>query len=168
PAKARALLDPFEELPSKMLLSRNDLNTFLKKWGDLQGKVQTLHRCWIWGEGPAKRWLEQLYALHRDAWQSTKIREWQEVYSGIQGRLPSRLDRLYARFDALSNRIVCSRQDLNRFWTNTREHLSGMRFWHIQPFALAVTCFKELLLTTAFARSLFASIRRKRAGAPQP
>ncbi|MCZ7626767.1 MAG: hypothetical protein M5R38_14185 [Candidatus Methylomirabilis sp.] len=33
PAKVRALLDPFEELPSKMLLSRHDLNTFLERWG---------------------------------------------------------------------------------------------------------------------------------------
>jgi hypothetical protein len=165
PAKARALLDPFEELPSRMLLSRHDLNTFLKKWGDLHGRIQTLHRSWIWGEGPAKRWFEHLYALHRDAWQSIKVHEWQEVYSGIQGRLPSRLDRLYARYDALGNRIVCSRQDLKTFWVTTRQHLSGMRFWHIRLSTLAITCFKELLLTTAFVRSLFASIRRKRAGA---
>ena len=166
PAKARAMLDPFEELPSKMLLSRNDLNAFLKKWESLQDKMQKLHRCWIWGEGPAKRWLEQLYVLHRDALQSMKVHEWQEVYSGFRERLP-RSELLYARFDALSNRIVCSRQDLNTCWTRTREHLSGMRFWHIQPFRLAVTCFKELFLTTAFARSLFASIRRKRTGVPQ-
>lgn len=168
PAKVRALLDPFEELPSKMLLSRHDLNTFLERWGDLQSKIQALHRSWMWGEGPAKKWLEHLYALHRDTWQGIKVREWQEVYSEIQGQPPSRLDRLYARYDALSNRIVCSRQDLRRFWGRTREHLSGLRFWQIQFSGLAVTCFKELLLTTAFARSLFASIRRKSARMPQP
>lgn len=168
PAKVRALLDPFEDLPSKMLLSGNDLNAFLKRWGDLHGKIQTLHRSWIWGDGPAKKWLEHLHALHRDAWQSIKVREWQEVYSGIQGRLPSRLDRLYARYDALSNRIVCSRRDLNAVWARTRKHLSELRFWHIRPLTLAGACFKELLLTTAFARSLFASHRRKGTGAPQP
>lgn len=168
PAKVRALLDPFEDLPSKMLLSGNDLNAFLKRWGDLHGKIQTLHRSWIWGDGPAKKWLEHLHALHRDAWQSIKVREWQEVYSGIQGRLPSRLDRLYARYDALSNRIVCSRRDLNAVWARTRKHLSELRFWQIRPLTLASACFKELLLTTAFARSLFASHRRKGTGAPQP
>lgn len=168
PAKVRALLDPFEELPSKMLLSRHDLNIFLKRWGDLQGKIQALHRSWIWGDGPAKKWFEHLYALHRDAWQSIKVREWQEVYSDIQGRLPSRLDRLYARYDAFSNQIVCSRRDLNAFWTKTRQNLSEMRFWHIRPSRLVITCFKELLLTIAFARSLVASLRRKRTGVPQP
>lgn len=164
PAKALALLDPFEELSSRVLLSRTDLNAFLRKWGDLQAKIQQLHRCRLWEEGSAKRWLEQLHALHRDAWQSMKVHEWQEAYSGFNGRLPSRLDLLYARFDALSNRIVCSRRDLTTCWTRTRDHLSKMRLWHIRPSTLAVTCFKELLLTTTFARSLFASIRRKRKG----
>lgn len=162
PIKIRTLLDPFEELSSKALLSRKDLNAFLRKWGGLHAKIQQLHRYRIWGEGPATRWLEQLQALHREAWQSMKVHEWQEAYSGFKGRLPSRLDQLYARFDALSNRIICSRQDLNAFWARTRENLSRMRLWQIQPLKLAVTCFKELLLTTAFARSVFASMRRKR------
>ncbi len=161
PSKARALLDPFEELSSKMLLSRRDLNVFLKKWGSLQTKIQTLHRSWVWGDGPAKKWLEQLYALHRDARQGMKVREWQEVYAGLRGRLPSRLDLLYARFDALSNRIVCSRQDLSACWARTRGHLGEMRIWHLHLSTLAVACFKEVFLTTAFARSLLASIRQK-------
>jgi hypothetical protein len=161
PSKARALLDPFEELSSRVLLSRRDLNAFLKKWGDLQAKIQTLHRCWMRGEESAARWLDQPYALQRDAWQSAKVREWQDAYSRFKGRLPSRLDLLYARFDALSNRIVCSRQDLIVCWARTRGHLSEMRIWHIPLSTLAVACFKELFLATAFARSLFASIRRK-------
>ena len=160
PAKARTLLDPFEELSSKLLLSRHDLNAFLKKWASLQANIQTLHRRgWVGGDGPAKEWLEQLQALHRDAWQSMKVREWQEVYSGFKGRLPSRVELLYARFDALSNRMVCSRQDLNTFQARTRGHLSGRRFWHIQPFRFAATFFNEFLLIVAFVRSVFASFR---------
>jgi hypothetical protein len=160
PAKARTLLDPFEELSSKLLLSRHDLNAFLKKWGSLQANIQTLHRRgWVGGDGPAKKWLEQLQALHRDAWQSMKVREWQEVYSGFKGRLPSRVELLYARFDALSNRMVCSRQDLNTFQARTRGHLSGRRVRHIQPFRLAATFFNEFLLIVAFVRSVFASFR---------
>ncbi|MCZ6620955.1 MAG: radical SAM protein, partial [Deltaproteobacteria bacterium] len=36
PAKAMALLDPFEELSSKILFTRKDLNRFLKQWEGLQ------------------------------------------------------------------------------------------------------------------------------------
>ncbi|MEE8327144.1 MAG: radical SAM protein [candidate division NC10 bacterium] len=36
PARARTLLDPFEDLASKILISRKDLDTFLYKWGGLR------------------------------------------------------------------------------------------------------------------------------------
>ena len=81
-----------------------------------------------------------------------KVQEWQAFYSGVMERLPSRLQSLYVRFDALSNQVVYSRQDLKEFWTRTREHLRRRRFWNIQPLRLAVNFFKELVLTTTFAR----------------
>jgi radical SAM superfamily enzyme YgiQ (UPF0313 family) len=152
PAKALALLEPFEDLSSKMLLSRKDLNAFLKKWGTLEARVQELYQRFAWDDGPARKWLDHLYALHKDAWQSMKVQEWQAFYSGVRERLPSRLQFLYVRFDALSNRVVYSRQDLKEFWIRTREHLRGRRFWNIQPLKLAVNFFKELFLTTTFAR----------------
>ncbi|MBI2902393.1 MAG: radical SAM protein [Candidatus Methylomirabilis oxyfera] len=161
PAKARVLLDPFEDLSSRMLLSRKDLDTFLKKWGSLQTRIQKLYGQFAGEEGPAKRWLDQLYGLHRDAWQSLNVEEWREVYSGVREGLPSRLQLLYLKFDALSNRVVYSRQDLKTFWTRTREHLRRKRFWNLQPSRLAVTFFKELLLTTAFARSVISSLHSK-------
>jgi radical SAM superfamily enzyme YgiQ (UPF0313 family) len=152
PAKALTLLEPFEELSSKLLLSRKDLNAFLKKWGSLEARVQELYHRFAWDDGPARKWLDHLYALHKDAWQSMKVQEWQAFYSGVRERLPSRLQFLYVRFDALSNRVVYSRQDLKEFWIRTREHLRGRRFWNIQPLKLAVNFFKELFLTTTFAR----------------
>jgi len=161
PARARALLDPFEDLSSRILLSRKDLDVFLKKWGSLQTRIQKLYRHLAGDEGSAKGWLDQLYGLHRDAWQSMKVQEWQEVYSGFRDSFPSRLQLLYVRFDALSNRVVHSRQDLKEFWTRTREHLRGKRFWNIRPSRLAVTFFKEVFLTTAFARSILASFHSR-------
>ncbi|MGH7412380.1 MAG: B12-binding domain-containing radical SAM protein [Candidatus Methylomirabilis sp.] len=162
PAKARALLDPFEDLSSRMLLSGKDLDSFLKKWGSLQTRIQKLYGQFAREEGPAKRWLDQLYGLHGDAWQSLKVEEWREVYSGFRERLPSRLQLAYVKFDALSNRIVYSRQDLTTFWRRTREHLRGKRFWNLQPSRLAVTFLKELFLTTAFARSVLSSFHSDR------
>ncbi|MBF8298331.1 MAG: hypothetical protein HW395_988 [candidate division NC10 bacterium] len=164
PAKARALLDPFEDLSSRMLLSGKDLDAFLKKWGSLQTRIQKLYGQFAREEGPAKRWLDQLYGLHRDAWQSLKVEEWQQVYSGFRHRLPSRLQLLYVKFDALSNRIVYSRQDLKTFWARTREHLRRKRYWNLQPSRLAVTLLKELFLTTAFARSVLSSFHTKHWG----
>ncbi len=161
PAKARALLDPFDDLSSRMLLSSKDLDSFLKKWGSLQTRIQKLYGQFAWEEGPAKRWLEQLYGLHRDTWQSLKVEEWREVYSGFKERLPSRLQLLYVKFDALSNRVVYSRQDLTTFWRRTREQLRGKRFWSLQPSRLALTFLKELFLTTAFARSVLSSFHSK-------
>jgi radical SAM superfamily enzyme YgiQ (UPF0313 family) len=159
PAKARALLDPFEDLSSKILVSRRDLDAFLKKWGGLQTRLQELRHRFAWEDGAAKRWLDQLQALHKDAWESTKVQEWREVYAGFRERLPSRFQLLYIKFDALSNRVVYSRQDPQKFWTRTWEQLREKRFWNIRPWGLAVAFCKDLFLTAAFARKIIASLR---------
>lgn len=158
PAKAQALLDPFADLSSKLLFSRKDLDTFLKKWGSLPSRIQELYRYGAWEEGPAKRWLDHLHGLYTDAWQSLKVQEWQEVYHGLRERLP-RLQLLYATFDPLCYRVVYSRQDLQAFWTSTWENLLGKRFWNIRPWSLAVAFFKELFLTASFARRLLSSLQ---------
>lgn len=158
PAKARTLLDPFEELASKTLISRKDLDAFLRKWASLQTRIQTLRHRFVAEDGPAGRWLEQLYNLHREAWQGLKVQEWREAYSGFRDCLPSKFPLLYVKFDALSNRIVYSRQDLQKFWTRTWEHLRAKRFWNIQPRRLAAVFFKDLFLTAAFARKVITSL----------
>ncbi len=157
PAKARTLLDPFEELSSKILLGPRDLDAFLKKWRGLQPRLQELYRRFAGEEGPAKRWLDQLSALHEEAWQSLKVEEWQARYADFRGRLPSKMQPLYVKYDALSNRVVYSRQDLKIYWTRTWEHLQGMRFWNIRPSKFAVTFYKELWLSTAFAWGVISS-----------
>jgi hypothetical protein len=157
PARARALLDPFEDLSSRLLASRKDLDAFLKQWGSLETRLQKLYKSFAGEEGPARRWLDQLSGLHRDAWQSIKVQEWREVYSGIRGSLPSRLHLLYLKFDALSNRVVYSRQDLKQIWTRTWENLRRRRFLNLQPWRLATAFSKDLCLTTAFARRVIGS-----------
>jgi hypothetical protein len=62
-------------------------------------------------------------------------------------------------FDALSNRVIYSRQDLQRFWMKTVEQLREMRWWNIRPWRLAKTLAKDFALTTSFALSLRASSR---------
>ena len=159
PARVRALLDPFEDLSSMILLSRKDLDTFLKQWEGLQVRLQELYRRVASEEGPAKTWLDHLHGLHEDSWQSRKVQEWRETYNGFRERLPSQLHRFYVKFDALSNRVVYSRQDLGRFWMRTREDLREKRFWGIRPSRMAVTFCKELVLTTAFAGRILSTFR---------
>src|SRR6266498_3238829 len=40
PGKVKALLDPFEELSSKILFTRKDLDAFLRQWEGLQSRLQ--------------------------------------------------------------------------------------------------------------------------------
>lgn len=161
PAKARSLLDPFEDLASKILLSPKDLDAFLNKWGSLQSRMQELYRRVSGDQGPTKRWLDHLAALQKEARQNPKVQEWREAYEGFRDRLPSKLQLLYVKFDALSNRVVYSRQDLRRVWARTWEHVRGKQFWGIRPTRLAVACVKEILLTTTFTLRVIGSFQPK-------
>ncbi len=157
PAKARTLLDPFEDLASKMLFSCRELDAFLKRWGSLEPEIQRLRYRIAGDEELATRWLDHLYGLYKDAWQGLKVQEWREVYSGFRERLPSKFELWYAKFDPINNRLVYSRQDLQKCWKRTWEHVRGWRFWNIRPWRLTVAFFRDLSLTASFARRAIAS-----------
>ena len=152
PARARALLDPFDDLASKILISRKDLDTFLYKWGGIQTRIQKIRGRLVAEDGTTRRWLDQLGDLHKEAWKGLKIQEWREAYSSFREGLPSKFDLRYIRFDPLSNRVIYSRQDLHRLWVRTWEHVRSWRFWNIRPLRLAVAFFRDLFLTASFAR----------------
>jgi hypothetical protein len=158
PAKARALLDPFEDLSSKILLGPEDLDAFLKSWGGLQDRLQNLYQRFAREDGPAKRWLDQLAGLHQEARQSLKVQEWQARYADFRHQLPSKMHLLYVKFDAFSNRVVYSRQDLKLCWRRTWENLRGLQVWKIRPDRLAAACFKEVCLSTTFTRRVIANL----------
>ena len=151
PAKAKALLDPFEELSSKIIFSRKDLNAFLRQWESLQSRLQEL-RLHLTREGEAARgWLDEMVRIHRSMSLGDRIQEWQEAYSRLRHSLPSKYRLLHAKFDALSNRALYSREPLQRFWDNTLEQVRGMRIWNIDLGKLTASLIKDFLLTTYFA-----------------
>lgn len=159
PAKAKALLDPFEELSAKILIARKDLNAFLRQWEGLQSRLQEV-RLHLTQEGEAARaWLDEMVRIHRSIRLGSRIQEWQEAYSRLQQSLPSKLRFVYARFDALSNRALYSREPLQIFWNYTIEHLKGMRIWKIEPGKLTTNLIKDFLLTTSFVFSYRAGSR---------
>ena len=151
PARARALLDPFEELSSRILFTPKDLNTFLRRWEGLQSRLQEL-RLHLTREGEAARgWLDEMVRIHRSIWLGSRIQEWQQAYSRLRHSLPSKYRRLHAKFDALSNRALYSREPLQRFWDDTLEHLRGMKIWKIDLGKLCTSLIKDFFLTTSFA-----------------
>lgn len=160
PARAKALLDPFEELSSNILFTSKDLNRFLKRWENLHAKMQELHRQ-LSREGEAvRRGIEEILRVHTSIRSSSRIQDWQEAYSSLRHSLPSKFRLPHVRFDALSNRVVYSREDLKRFWTLTLENLRRMRLWNISPRRLAAALIKDCLLTTSFAFTFRAATRQ--------
>ncbi|HEY3303095.1 MAG TPA: radical SAM protein [Candidatus Binatia bacterium] len=151
PAKAKALLDPFEELSSKILCSRKDLSMFLKRWDGLQDRIEEL-RTHLSREGEAtRRSLDNMSQLHASIRPGSRIQEWQEAYSRLRQSLPPRFHLAHVKFDALSNRAICSRQDLQRFWADTARQLREMRFWNIRPWKVTAAFIEDLSLTASFA-----------------
>jgi radical SAM superfamily enzyme YgiQ (UPF0313 family) len=153
PARAKALLDPFEELSSRTLLSGKDLNAFLSQWQKLQVRVQDLRQHLTREGEAARRWLDELQQLHRNSRLGDRIREWQEAYSRLRSKPPARVKLPPVKFDPMSHRAFYSRQDLQRFWVNTVAQLRSLRFWNIRPGKLMAAFAKDLLLTTTFAFS---------------
>jgi radical SAM superfamily enzyme YgiQ (UPF0313 family) len=150
PARAKALLDPIEELSSKVLFTRKDLNAFMRQWEGLQSRLHEL-RFHLNREGEAAhRWLDEMARIQRNIRLGSRIQEWQEAYSRLRHSLPSKYRLVHAKFDALTNRALYSRQPLERFWNNTMEHLTAMRLWKIDPGKLATSLLKDFFLTTSF------------------
>jgi radical SAM superfamily enzyme YgiQ (UPF0313 family) len=159
PAKAKALLDPFEELSSKILCTRRDLNTFLRQWEGLQSRLQELQRHLAREGGAASRWLDEMARIHRSIRLGSRIQEWQDAYARLRHSLPAKYRLVHAKFDAFSNRALYSREPLQRFWDNTVEQLRGMRIWNIDPGKLTSNLIKDFLLTAYFALTYRAGSR---------
>ena len=162
PTRARALLDPFEDLAATILRTPKDLDAFLERWGSLPTRVHELFRRVPGDQGTVERWLNPLTRLIQHATPHSQMQEWRAAYARFCDRLPSRLHLMYGRFDALSTRVVYSRQELRRVWTRTGEHLRKGRFWNIRPVRLAVAGVKEVVLTTTFTLQVLSSFSPER------
>ena len=159
PARAKALLDPFEKLSSKILLTRRDLNVFLRQWESLQSRLLEL-RLHLSREGETYHgWLDEMFRLQKSIRLGGRIQEWQEAYLRLRRSLPAKCRLVHAKFDAMTNRAVYSREPLEWFWNDTVEHLKGMRIWKIDPGKLATNLIKDFFLTTSFVFSYRAGSR---------
>jgi hypothetical protein len=158
PGQAKALLDPFEELSAKILFTRKDLDAFLRQWQGLQSRLQEMRLYLSDGEA-ARGWLDEMVRIQRSIRLGSRMQDWQEAYSRLRHSLPSKYQLLHAKFDALNNRALYSREPLQRFWNDTLEHLKGMRLWNIHPGKLTTSLIKDLFLTTSFVFTFRAGSR---------
>jgi hypothetical protein len=159
PRKARALLDPFEELSSKILVTGQDLEKFLKQWASLEKTLSKVQRRFAWEDDRARHWLNQLRELHDHTLRNARLHEWRDIYPGLNDKILSRAHFICLKFDALNNRVIYSRQDLQNFWERTWESLREKRFLSLRPGKLVVNFINEVYLTMSFAYRLISSYR---------
>jgi hypothetical protein len=160
PAKARRLLSSLDDLSSRSLLSAKDLTVFVKRWQKLQERIQDLQKTLSHESEQAQRTVEEFCRVLKNTKPKAKIHDWQESYRRLRQDLPSRLRMGVVRFDALSNRIIVSRQDLHNFWDTTVHSVKAFRFWRIPPYRLLTALIKDFSLTASFASELQANRAR--------
>ena len=148
PDKVQALLDPLEELSSRILLTRKDLTRFLKQWDNLRERIQELR---LRESETARRWLDEMYSIHASTLLGDRLHEWHNAYALLRDSLPSKAPLTFLKFDAIDNRVVYSRQELQRIWSHTLTNLRQMKPWQIRPWKLTTAFVKDFSLTTSFA-----------------
>jgi len=148
PEKARAMLDPLEDLSSKILRTRKDLHRFLRQWEKLRAKIQVLR---LREDDAAHRWLDEMHNIQTGIRLGDRIHEWQEAYGRLREFLPSRTQLSWVKFDAINNQVIYSRQELQRIWAQALTALRHFEFGQIHPWKLTSAFLKDFFLTTSFA-----------------
>jgi hypothetical protein len=148
PDKVRVLLDPLDELASKILFTRKDLNKFLRQWDSLCQRIQDLSQR---EGGVARRYLDEMDRIQSSIRFGDRVAEWQETCVRLRQSLPSITQLRLATFDAVNNRIVFSRGELQRIWSELWFNLRQKRLGQIRPWKLTSAALREFFLTTSFA-----------------
>jgi hypothetical protein len=97
--------------------------------------------------------LDEIHNIQASVRLGGRIQEWQDAYTRMRGSLPSRAQLSLIKFDAINNRVVYSRQELQRVWSQTLLNLRQLKLWQIRPWKFAKAMVKDFSLTTAFANS---------------
>jgi len=147
---ARAILEPLEDLSSRVVHNRSDLKRFLRQWDSLREKIPELRPQ---ESEAARRVLDEIHNIQASTRLGNRIQEWQEAYARLRVYLPSKAHLSLLRFDAINNRLVYSRDDLHRVWSQTLRNTREFKWWQIRPWKFAKTMVQDFSLTTSFANS---------------
>jgi hypothetical protein len=148
PEQARALLDPLEDLSSRVVSSPRELNRFLKQWDSLRHRIQKLRPR---ESEAALRLLDEIHNIQAGIRLGNRVQEWQKAYTHLKEHLPAKSHLRLIKFDAINNRVVYSRQELQRVWAQTSGNLRQMKLWQIRPWKFAKAIVQDFSLTTSFA-----------------
>jgi hypothetical protein len=148
PERVTVLLAPLDDLSSRILYSRRDLNRFLKQWEQLRQSIQDLRL----GESEtARKWLDEMQQIQTSIRFSDRINEWQESYQRLRNSLPSRAQLSLIHYDAINDRVVHSRQQLQRIWSESVNNFKAHKLWALRPLQLTRAAIHDLFLTRSFA-----------------
>jgi len=146
--RAQTLLEPLDEISSKIIFNRADLHRLLKQWQRLQDRIRELR---AWETDTARRWLDEMHDTVSHVHFGDRLQEWQDSYARLRCSLPPKFQLQWLRFDAINNRVFYSRQELQRIWAQTISDLRHMKLWQIRPWKFTRAVVKDFILTSNFA-----------------
>ena len=117
----------------------------------VQGRLQDLCQS-VTAEGEAvQKSLLDLRGILKTGRPTDKVQGWYEAYNRLKKTIPETLRFIPTKFDALTNRVVYSRQDLNQFWSATVQEIRSYRLWQIRPLRLIAAIYQDMRITVDFA-----------------
>ena len=150
PERVKKLLAPLDDLSSRILYSRRDLNRFLKQWEHLRRSIQELR---LVESETARKWLDEMQQIQTNIRFGDRVHEWQETYARLRDSLPSKAQLSLIKYDAINDRVVYSRQELQRIWSESLSNLCHLKLWAIRPYRLSRAMARDFFLTTSFANT---------------
>jgi hypothetical protein len=150
PERVKNLLAPLDDLSSRILYSRSDLNRFLEQWEHLRQSILELRQV---ESETARKWLEEIQQIQNTIRLGDRIHEWQEAYSRLRESLPTKLPLSLIKYDAINDRVIYSRQELQRIWSESMSNLRQFKLSAIRPFKLGRAAVHDFFLTTSFANT---------------
>ena len=150
PEGVNTLLAPLEDLSSRVLYNRDDLNRFLKQWEKLRQAIQELSSV---ESESVRKWLDEIRQIQNNIRLGDRIHEWQETYSRLRDSLPSTAQLSLLKYDAINERLIYSRQELQRIWSDSLTNIRELKLWAIRPLKLSRAVMRDFFLTTSFANT---------------
>ena len=147
---AGALLDPLEDLSSRVFPYSQRSRSFPKTMGTFARTNSRVAAARKRSGAPRARRNSQHSGQHPTGRPHPRVAR---RLCAAAGFLPSKAQLSFVKFDAINNRVVYSRQELQRIWSHTLSNLRQLKLWQIQPWKLTKRLSKTFLLTTSFAIS---------------
>jgi hypothetical protein len=99
----------------------------------------------------ARKWLDEMQQIQTSIRFSDRIADWQDSYQRLRNSLPSKAQLSLIQYDAINDRVVYSRQQLQRIWSESVNNFKAHKLWALRPLQLTRAAIDDLFLTRSFA-----------------